>query len=126
MGALGEGSSVLEGGKAMTMFERFQELLERLTELESGRRETIADVLGFHHRLRAIEARLPPPAIPVVTPVTFSQEQQAPVPDYRSDLPAEVEACSCDEAVELRLQLAEARQKLASLDAIAIRKESHG
>jgi hypothetical protein len=38
----------------------------------------------------------------------------APAPDYRSELPAEPETCGCDEAVELRKQLAELQRKLDS------------
>jgi hypothetical protein len=40
----------------------------------------------------------------------------APSPDYRSDLPAEVEICSCDESLALRRELASARARIAALE----------
>lgn len=42
------------------------------------------------------------------------QTQAAPTPDYRSDLPPEIEVCSCDEALALRRELALARAQARS------------
>jgi len=47
----------------------------------------------------------------------------APAPDYRSERPAEVDACGCDEALELRRQLAAA---LALLEGIRREMEDPG
>jgi hypothetical protein len=40
----------------------------------------------------------------------------APTPDYRSDLPADVDICSCDESLALRCELALARRRIVDLE----------
>jgi hypothetical protein len=81
-------------------------------EFDSLWRALDGNIQELTQRLDALEARLPRP-IPVVTPLA---RPLAPVPDYRSELPAEVEVCSCDEAVELRRQLDEAQARNADLE----------
>lgn len=45
------------------------------------------------------------------------QSQSAPTPDYSSDLPPEVEACSCEEALALRAEVERLRADIAALTA---------
>jgi hypothetical protein len=64
----------------MTMFEQFEEIRRRVTAIE--------------HRLNS--------PLPAANPGARST---APVPDYRSERPAEVDACSCEESEALRADL---------------------
>lgn len=64
---------------------------------------------------------LPPPEpLPAgaVTPrsVALPDYLLAPTPDYRSELPAEIEPCGCDESFALRAEVARLRAELARRD----------
>lgn len=105
-------------------YERVEELHRRVTELGVGQIHGVASDNDQDARLAALEAavealnaRLPNP-IPVVTRPSsewLAGKQLAPAPDYRCELRAAPEQCGCEEAMDLREQLAVANDLMLEI-----------